>query len=309
MRMMIVTAMAAVVLLCARTEAMDVRKSSRPEVVAHRGSSAEAPENTLAAFRKAREDRARWFELDCSLSADGEVVVIHDGTVDRTTNGSGTVDQMTFAELRTIDAGSWKSTEFADERIPTLGEALDLARRGFGVYIEIKDRYGDKGLAERLADITQGRPMRDPALRRELLKAAEDFGTPNLDLARKVVRDVRARKAEKRVVVQSFSPVLCVLVRAEAPELRVELLASDGLETAEGWDRAVLICERFGFHGLNPNHKHLTPERIAGLHARGLTTAAYTVDDPVRMAELAAMRVDRIITNLPALCRETLRSH
>lgn len=109
-----------------------------PELMAHRGNSALAPENTLAAFAKAVESGAGWTELDVRLSADGEVVVMHDPTVDRTTDGAGAVAEMTLAELKSLDAGSWFGPEFAGERIPTLCEVIDLAGGLIRLNVEIK---------------------------------------------------------------------------------------------------------------------------------------------------------------------------
>ena len=89
-------------------------------VIAHRGASGHAPENTLAAFRKAIVQGATFIETDLQLSRDARFVAIHDATVDRTTGGRGAVHDLTLADLRRLDAGSWFSSEFAGERIPTL---------------------------------------------------------------------------------------------------------------------------------------------------------------------------------------------
>jgi len=94
-------------------------------VIAHRGASARFPENTLPAFRAAVEVGADFIELDVHLTADDEVVVVHDGTLGRTISGAGRVAELTLAELRRRDAGSWKSAEFAGARVPTLAEVLD----------------------------------------------------------------------------------------------------------------------------------------------------------------------------------------
>lgn len=110
----------------------------RPELMAHRGNSGLAPENTLAAFTKAVESGAEWTELDVHLSADGQIVVIHDATVDRTTDGTGAVAQMTLAQLKSLDAGSWFGLEFAGERIPTLREVIDLVGNRIRLNVEIK---------------------------------------------------------------------------------------------------------------------------------------------------------------------------
>jgi len=113
-------------------------KTHRPWAIAHRGASLEAPENTLAAFQRAMELGADLIELDVHQTADGHIVVIHDETVDRTTDGSGTVGNMPLAVVRELDAGSWMGPRFAGERVPTLGEVLELTRGRIGLAIEIK---------------------------------------------------------------------------------------------------------------------------------------------------------------------------
>ncbi|MCX7597868.1 MAG: glycerophosphodiester phosphodiesterase family protein [Armatimonadetes bacterium] len=109
-----------------------------PQLMAHRGNSGLAPENTLAAFAKAVESGADWTELDVRLSADGEVVVMHDATVDRTTNGTGAVAELTLAELKKLDAGSWFGPDFSGERVPTLAEVIELVGRRIRLNVEIK---------------------------------------------------------------------------------------------------------------------------------------------------------------------------
>src|SRR6266704_6290544 len=111
----------------------------RPLRIAHRGASARAPENTLAAFAEAVRLGANAIELDVHLTADGVPVVIHDGTVDRTTNGRGEVAAMTLKDLRRLDAGAWFSSRFRGERIPTLEESLEFARGRCAMNVEIKE--------------------------------------------------------------------------------------------------------------------------------------------------------------------------
>jgi glycerophosphoryl diester phosphodiesterase len=106
---------------------------------AHRGASARAPENTLVAFREAATAGADGLELDVHLSRDGVPVVIHDDTVDRTTNGSGAVDALTFREIRALDAGSWFGRQFAGESLPTLEEVFRLAGDRLRLNVEIKN--------------------------------------------------------------------------------------------------------------------------------------------------------------------------
>jgi glycerophosphoryl diester phosphodiesterase len=108
-------------------------------VIAHRGASGHAPENTLAAFRKAVAMGATFIETDLQMSRDARLVAIHDATVNRTTNGQGTVHDMTLSELRGLDAGSWFGSEYAGERIPTLEELLAFSKRNDVVfYLELK---------------------------------------------------------------------------------------------------------------------------------------------------------------------------
>ncbi len=115
-------------------------------VIAHRGASGTRPENTLAAFRRAAELGADMVELDVQLTRDREVVVIHDFTLERTTDGTGAVRERTLAEIRRLDAGAWFDTRFAGERVPTLAEVL--AAVPLGVNVELKP-VGDEGLEAR----------------------------------------------------------------------------------------------------------------------------------------------------------------
>ncbi len=253
-------------------------RGARVAVIAHRGASADAPENTLAAFRLAREAGADWFELDCTLTADGEVIVIHDGKVDRTTNGKGEVAGMTLADLRKLDAGSWKDARWAGERLPTLDEALSVAGGPTGVYIEIKAREDSD--AARAAGVT---------------------------LAEKTVALVRARGMARQVVVQSFSAQCCAAVKRLAPGLRVELLAGCKPDEEDKWSAACRAVEAFALDGLNLSAEGFTPERLAEVHAGGRTMAVWTVDEPAEMRALAAHGVDAIITNRPADCLAVLR--
>lgn len=110
----------------------------RPLVIAHRGASAEAPENTLAAFRLALEQGCDAIELDIHLSKDCRIIVCHDATIDRTTNGTGAIVGMTAEELMQYDAGSWFDGRFAGERLPLLDEVLDLVPAAVELNIEIK---------------------------------------------------------------------------------------------------------------------------------------------------------------------------
>ncbi len=114
-------------------------RSGRILLGGHRGNAAECPENTLASFRSAIELGVDVIECDVHLTDDGQLAVIHDHLIDRTTDGSGLVRDYTMAELKRFDAGSWKDAKFAGERIPSLDEVLAVAKGKVGVAIEIKN--------------------------------------------------------------------------------------------------------------------------------------------------------------------------
>lgn len=111
-------------------------------IVAHRGSSADCPENSLAAYERAIAAGAHAIEADLRLTSDGHLVSMHDATLDRTTNGSGAVDQTTLAAIRKLDAGSWFHERFRGERVPTFEEILALAKDRVDVFLDLKDSSG-----------------------------------------------------------------------------------------------------------------------------------------------------------------------
>lgn len=277
------------------------------DIIAHRGASAYAPENTLAAFERAVELRAHWFELDCLLSADGEVIVIHDANLKRTTGLDKPVGEATLAEMQALDAGTWFAPEFAGERLPTLRESLQLAKDRIGVYVEIKSAQDDAALFEQLrAAADSGSPSTPRDLRSALMPLVEANGTRNLSLARAAIRDIRALRMEKQVVIQSFSPIICLTALAEAPEIRTELLASKSADHPDRWDKIIGFGWDIDAAGFNVHHESLTEDFLQQVHGAGKTVAVWTVDDPAIMQRLAAWGVDAIITNKPDLALETV---
>lgn len=127
-----------------------------PQVIAHRGAKTYAPENTLSAFKLAKTKGASWVEFDVQLSRDGQLFVFHDDDLRRTTNGKGLARNLTMAELKELDAGSWFSPEFANERIPTLQETIDcLVENKLHANLEIKccgETDYDEQLAVKVCD-------------------------------------------------------------------------------------------------------------------------------------------------------------
>jgi glycerophosphoryl diester phosphodiesterase len=135
---------------------------SRVQVLAHRGASAYAPENTLAAFTLAVEQQADWLELDVQQTSDGRLVVFHDIRVERTTNGRGAVRDLTLDQMRQLDAGTWFDPKFADERVPTFEEVVALAReRGIKIFPEVKDPRLYPGIEERVAGVIAANAYED----------------------------------------------------------------------------------------------------------------------------------------------------
>lgn len=116
-----------------------LRAADRIVVIAHRGEHRAHPENTLPAFQAAIEAGADYFELDVRTTSDGRLVLMHDGKVDRTTQGSGVVREMTYDQIRALDAGAKFSPQFAGVKVPTFEEALALAHGKIGVYVDSKD--------------------------------------------------------------------------------------------------------------------------------------------------------------------------
>src|ERR1700679_3268138 len=107
--------------------------------ISHRGEHLQRPENTMPAFEEAIRVGADYFEADVRTTSDGKLVLSHDATVDRCTNGTGSVAEMTFDQLEALDAGIKKSPEFAGTKIPTFDQALDLARGKIGIYVDVKN--------------------------------------------------------------------------------------------------------------------------------------------------------------------------
>ncbi len=141
----------------------------RPLVIGHRGGGGHAPENTLAAFRQGLAMGADGVECDVHLSRDGRIVVIHDATLERTSNGTGRVRDLSLAELQALDAGSWFGGEFAGERIPTLEAVFEVVRaatreRGRDLRLVVELKHGDDvypGMEEALVRAIAGTPMVD----------------------------------------------------------------------------------------------------------------------------------------------------
>lgn len=233
--------------------------AARPIVVAHRGNSSVAPQNTLVALEAAWRAGADAVEIDLQLSADGEIVVIHDDTVDATTSGTGRVSDLSLAGLRALDAGSWFSPHYGGQQVPTLGEVLDLvaSRPGTDLLLELKDTWSAADAA-RVTDAIDTAGLGD------------------------------------RVVVQSFHPSTVAALRDVAPHLPRGLLVWEGHPGAVALvDELGVACCNPSV-GLARS-----TGLVADLHAKGLRVMVWTADDPEEWAALEALGVDAIITDRP----------
>ncbi len=277
------------------------------DVIAHRGASAYAPENTIAAFKKAIEMKAHWFELDVHLTADNKLPVIHDDDLKRITGVEGKVTEKKWDEIKELDAGSWFSPQFKGEKIPLLEDALKVARGKIGVYIEVKSSDNDDPIIPLIVKTLAGKDKMTPELMKQLEDVIYGSKSRNIILARETVKTVRKMKMEKQIVLQSFSPVICFVLVNEAPDLRTEFLGEEQKDHPEMWDYYVMFGKLLNVAGMNVNKDHLTKERIDQFHADGKTVAVWTVDDENDIRKFANWGVDSIITNKPDVAISILR--
>lgn len=251
----------ACLLLALAATTAEAEKPAPPKralICAHRGASAVAPENTLAAFRMADELGADSFELDVTLTSDGVPVLMHDNSVDRTTNGKGAVGSLTYAEIRKLDAGSWKGERFKGEPVPTLDDALRTRGR---LYVNIELKYaGDK---------TQ-------------------------EHAEKAVRVIEKYKAEKAVIISSFSADLLAAVKRVNPAIRTGFLYFG--KTPEKMPENI--------DAVHPHSATVDADYMKWAREKGYAVNVWTVNDPKEMTRLMDLGVDSIITDVPDVMRD-----
>ena len=239
-------------------------------VIAHRGSSSAAPENTLASLAAAVHDRADMVEVDVQRTADGVLVLMHDPRLDRTTDarsrlgeGRNLLGEKSYEDVARLDAGSWFSPAFAGERVPRLRDALHLlAAARTGLQLELKRPELYPGVVEQLA----------------------------AELA-----SVRGRIP---LLVQSFHEPSLAALRQEAPWLELGLLGrphTRRLPELAGWLQQV-----------NPQHRRLDRRYVEAVHAAGLRCLPWTVDRPSSMRRMLDLGVDGVITDHPARLRDEL---
>jgi glycerophosphoryl diester phosphodiesterase len=240
----------------------------RPIVFAHRGASAEAPENTLAAFELALRQGCDAIELDVRLSKDNQVVVIHDPTVDRTTDGQGVVKDLSLGEIRKLDAGSHFDVAFQGETIPTLDEVFKAI--GQLTYINVE---------------------------------LANYNSMTDELPEKVAQLVRKHKLARRVLFSSFNPICLLRIRRLVPEAPAGLLAHPGKKGRLARSR---IGELIGYQSLHVNFNDVTLRLLNHQHKKGYLVFSYTVNSEEYLRQQIDLGVDGIFTDEPRLARQIL---
>ena len=241
----------------------------RPIIVAHRGASAYAPENTVPAYELAWEMEAEAAELDVQMTGEEGIIVIHDHSTDRTTGHQGIVREMSHAELRALDAGAWKGAQWAGTQLPFLQEIYDTMPPGRQLFVEIK--------------------------RSELL-AVE-----------KVVEEIEASGRREDTVIIAFVKAICEEAVRLAPDIPVLWLI--GAERDEDGNFLPIPVERAreaaeaGIAGLNVNINGITQELKDACDAEGITLSVWTVNPPEDIRRMVRLGVYAITTDVPDVAR------
>jgi glycerophosphoryl diester phosphodiesterase len=255
----------------ARTAAQDPADDGRVLNIAHRGASDQAPENTLAAFRAARDRGANVVELDVQQTKDHKLVVVHDTTLGRTTNAERIfpgkspwrVRDLTLAQIRKLDAGSWYGSGYKKQRVPTLGSALrEMQDSGLDMLLEVKSPSLYPGIGDRVA---------------------------------KELRKHQGWLDQDRVIVQSFDWPFVRDFHQRLPGVPTGLLGTPA--------RSDLGAAAEYADYINPPHKNVTPGYVKSVHKHGMRILPWTVDDASTMRHLLESGADGIITNRPGTLR------
>ncbi len=235
----------------------------QPVIFAHRGASAHAPENTLAAFELALAQKADAIELDVKLSADGRAVVIHDSTVDRTTGSHGRVKDLSFQQLRSLDAGSFFSEKYRGEKIPLLDDVFEAVGKRTFINVELTN-----------------------------------YTTPRDSLVETVCMLIKKFGLQKRVLFSSFFASNLSKARAYLPEVPRGLLAFNGFLGA--WARSFGF--NFGkYQALHPYVEDVSSQQVQRVHRLNRRIHVWTVNTAEDMRRLFHWGVDAIFTDDPAL--------
>ena len=248
----------------------DARSSDRPRIIAHRGASGHAPENTLSAFALAAEMGADGIELDVHLTKDGQVVVLHNDTVDATTDGRGSVSQMSVQELKTLDAGGWYDARYENERIRTLAEVFETIDPHQLINVEIK----------------VGRGRANPA-------------RPRGQLETETVRLIERYDLSHRVLVSSFSPFILRRVRALCADIPLGYLYAQLPGPSPLLALRLIRSLIVPYDALHPILGWVNAQRGSWARQNRLALNVWTVNEPGKLRRMCDLGADSIITNYP----------
>ena len=237
----------------------------RPLIIAHRGYRAKYPENTLASFSAALNIGVKMIELDVMLSRDRKVIVIHDATLERTTNGHGSVSNYSFEELKKLDAGSWFHPRFANERLPALEEVLCLVGDRALVNIEIK-------------------------------ASAYEAHQPPDAIERQVVELIHQKNALTSVLISSFELKILENITMMEDTPALALLSKHPTEIDN-----VGLCTRLNAFSWHPNCLELNYELVKMMHESSIRVFPYNVDTPEGYQRMINIDVDGVITSDPVM--------
>ena len=247
---------------------MSKTPNATPLIVAHRGDSANAPENTLASFRLALANGADGIELDVMFSADQKLVVIHDDTLDRTTNGQGLVGATPSDAIRELDAGSRFGEKFKGEPVPLLDEVFAEFGGKFLINVELKN-----------------------------------YKTPKDQLPDFVVALIKKHGLSESVMLSSFNARNLPRAKTLAPEIRTGLLTLPGIL---GLPMRGVLGRRYAADDLHPFYRDVSARLVQSRHNLGQRVNVWTVDEPEDLRRMQSFGVDMIICNDPSHARRIL---
>lgn len=298
----------------ALSQTADVYSSSRnmpekkPFIIGHRGASSLAPENTLASFQKAYALGAEMVELDVHRTKDGHLVIMHDDTVDRTTNGHGAIKDLTLKELKDMDAGSWFSSEFNGEKVPTFGEVLEWAKGKVKIDIEIKNSVQYPGIEKDIVGHLKAMNMDkdviitsfDPSCVKNVKSIDAEIKTGVL-----LKPDPLVKSLKVGTTIGLFSGLAGGILAGLHPAVTVGLTLAGGIigfftSKEIGKRLSLKDSQNKGADIILPYWATLDKQWVQDMHAQGTMVFAYTADKPKLVHKLLDYYgVDGIITNNP----------
>ena len=243
-------------------------------IIGHRGARAYAPENTVPSFEKGIKCKADMIEFDIRLTKDGHIVVMHDATVDRTTNGTGLVSQLTLKQIKDLDAGIWFSPKFKGTKIPTLEEAIAVIKGKAKFAIEIKKELHS-----------------------------------NEAIEKKLIEEILKNNILEDTVVISFNFSSLKRVKEIEPQLQIGFLLSQNDDFEQGL-KEILRIKGEAIHPPDYSllNAHLVAHLVSEAHRKGILVRLGNPNNKEEMNKLIKMGVDGISTDFPDILRTLIES-